>query len=555
MKLKNIISALIAVLVLQACDDGFLDRYPLSQFSEETFFNTENDLKLYLNNFYASLPIQTWNSDEMSDNMASRNINSFLAGNYVVPNTDGNWAWGMERQLNYFLQRHGKATISPELKSRYEAEARLFRAYTYWRKVVRYGDVPWLNKDLNEESPELYEPRTPRKTVMDSVLADLNFAVQHLPQPAGAEMDRLNRDIALAFKARIALWEGTFRKYHGLGDEEPFLNEAANAAQELIEAGRYQIYSTGNPEEDYRELFIQEELRGNPEAIMARRYVRDVAMHNTTRQIGDNWPSFTKNFVRSYLSTDGLPTALSPLYQGDDHPDLESENRDPRYKQTIITRGYVMAREATGPTDVVTLPRIPSTVTGYASSKWRSPDPIQWVANQSTLDLFILRYAETLLIYAEAKAELGELNQTIVDNTINKIRERVGMAPMVLTSLVKDPESDFPALSVELDEIRRERRIELAGDGFRFDDLLRWKAGDLIENPETILGMKLTPALVDEYEAANVNIGGVVLDSDHYIRVYPNFQSRVWEDKMYRYPLPLQELELNPQLAPQNPGW
>src|SRR5690606_25398468 len=136
-------------------------------------------------------------------------INTFLAGNYVVPNTDGNWAWTTERQLNYFLQRYHKAQVAAEIKNRYAAEIRLFRAYTYWRKVVRYGDVPWLGTDLTEVSPELYAPRDPHKTVMDSVLADLDFAITHLPLPANAEQDRLNRDVAQALKARICLWEGT----------------------------------------------------------------------------------------------------------------------------------------------------------------------------------------------------------------------------------------------------------------------------------------------------------------------------------------------------------
>ncbi len=238
---------------------------------------------------------------------------------------------------------------------------------------------------------------------------------------------------------------------------------------------------------------------------MGRRFVKDQSMHNTTRQISDRWPSFSKDFVESILCDDGLPISLSTRYQGDDTPEKERTNRDPRYTQLIVTRDYVVTQNADGSADKVTLPRIPAVTTGYASAKYKSPDPIQWVANQSTLDLFIIRYAETLLIYAEAKAELGEASQAIIDQTINKIRDRVGMPHMIIASLQKDPGSNFPGLGVLLDEIRRERRIELAQENLRFDDIIRWKAGSLINNAKTIVGMKLTPALRAQYPASQVD--------------------------------------------------
>lgn len=300
---------LIIVVSLQACRKDFLDRYPLDQISEQTFFKNENDLKLYANNFYSTLLVQTFNTDNNSDNFVPRDKDSFLNGNYVVPNTDANWNWTTVRQLNYFLARYQKAEVSASVKNIYAAEIRFFRAYAYWRRVVRFGDVPWLSKDLTETSPELYNPRTPRKIVMDSVLNDLNFAVAYLPNPANAEQDRLNKDIANALKSRICLWEGTYRKYHNLGDEAPYLRAAADAALAVMNsASAYAIYSTNNPASDYYNLFLQEELRGNKEAIMARRYLKDVTMHNTTRQISDIPPSFSKNFVRSFLCKDGKPT-------------------------------------------------------------------------------------------------------------------------------------------------------------------------------------------------------------------------------------------------------
>lgn len=546
-------SAVLALVFGAACNKGFLDRLPQDRLSDATFFKNENDLKIYANRFYTLLPVQTYDTDNNSDNFVPRSRNTFLAGQYTVPNTDGGWTWNNEREANYFLARYERAEASAEVKARYAGEVRLFRAYLWWRKVVRFGDVTWFGKDLDENSPELFAPRTPRAVVMDTVLKDLDYAVQNLPVPASAEQDRVNKDIANALKARICLWEGTYRKSRGLPGSADWLKAAANAAEAVMNSGNYDIWTTGNPQKDYLNLFLQEELRGNKEAIMARRYVKDQSMHNTTRQISDVWPSYSKDFVESILCDDGLPIGLSARYQGDDTPEKERTNRDPRYTQLIVTRDYVVSQNADGTADKVTLPRIPAATTGYASAKYKSADPVQWVANQSTLDLFIFRYAETLLIYAEAKAELGEASQTVIDQTINKIRDRVGMPHMTIATLQKDPGSNFPTLPVLIDEIRRERRIELAQEGFRFDDLIRWKAGELINDPKTIVGMKLTPALRAQYPASQV--AGIQVDADNHIRVYTDITNRTWNDKLYLYPLPLQEMSLNPQLKPQNTGW
>ena len=547
------------ILLLAACKkEDFLDRFPQDAISEPTFFKNENDLKLYLNQFYDALPVQRGNSEANSDNFAQSSRDVFLAGEYVVPATDGNWSysgWANIRNVNYFLQRYDRAQMDGTVKNYYVAEARFFRALFYWEKVKRFGAVPWLSQDLTDTSSAiLYGPRQPHKQVMDSVLADLNFATANAAEGSNQQFKgRITKDVANALKARICLWEGTFRKYHGLGDETEYLRAAADAAEAVMITGRYGIWTTGNPDKDYYNLFIQEELKGNVEAILARRYIKDISMHNLTRQISDIWPALTKDFVRSFLDKNGVPTALSALYQGDETLDDEMADRDPRFSQIIATRGFVVTANPGGTDDVVTLPRIPGVVTGYAAIKNYSPDLAQWNANQSTLDLFIFRYAETLLIFAEAKAELGEADQAVINRTVNEIRSRVGMAPMIISALVRDPQSKFPGIPVLLDEIRRERRIELVGDGFRFDDLLRWKAGTLINNPETILGMKLTPAMRAQYPANQVS--NVIVDGNFYIRVYNNITSRTWTDRMYLYPLPTNELTLNPALLPQNPNW
>ena len=555
---KHLYIYIIAItgLLFPACNKK-LNLYPKDALSEPTFFKNASDLALYCNQFYSSIPLQnSYASDMSSDNEVPLNRDGFLAGNYVVPVSGGGWDWGQIRACNYFLERFQRAAADVATQNKYAAEVRFFRALYYWQKVIRFGDVPWISKDLTDTSVSLlYGPKNPHKQVMDSVLADLNFAVANLPDLNAVDPGRLHKYAALALLSRIALWEGTFRKYHGLGDETVYLNATVTAAEAVMNSGNYAIWSTGNPKTDYYNLFIQEDLTNNKEAILPQVNIKDVLMQNLTRELGESGTGWSKNFVRSFLCADGLPTALSPLYKGDDSLDAEAANRDPRFSQLIATRGFVLENNADGTKNIFTLPQIGTSTapTGYMIIKCLSPDPAQWNAGQSTLDLFLFRYAEILLNEAEARAELGQCTQTVLDNTINQLRDRVGMPHMVITSLVKDPKSDFPALPALLDEIRRERRIELAADGFRFNDLMRWKAGTLINNPETILGMKLLPAIKDQYPASQVS--GVQVDGNNYIRLYTDINARAWDDKMYLYPIPTQELTLNPNLLPQNPGW
>jgi len=538
-----------AMIVFASCKrDSFLDRNPLSDISTQNFFKNENDLQLYCNQYYSSLPVQGLvNGDDNSDNKANLTIDQLLAGTLTVPTTGGGWDFGAIRNYNYFLANYTKANISEETKNVYKSETLFFRANDYWDKVKRFGDVPYINKYLTDTSKtELYSNQMPHKQVMDSVLKDLNFAVEHLP--VNVPDGRLNKYSALALKARVCLWEGTWRKYSGAGDANIFLEQAADAAEKIISSGKFNIYSTGNPQSDYYDLFIQDELKGNPEAIMPMRYIATILTNNISRQLGEAGDGYTKDFVRSFLCTDGKPTSLSPLYKGDDTPEDEVKNRDPRFAQQIATRGFDFLDG-----DLITLPRIGTTVTstGYQPIKGRSSSLAAWNASQSTFDVFIFRYAEILLIDAEAKAELGQCTQVTLDLTINKLRDRIAMPHMTIANLVKDPKSNFSDLPVLIDEIRRERRIELGSEGFRFDDLLRWRAGRLIDNPETVLGMKLTPALKAQYPIEQVR--NIVVDANNYIRVYPAF-TRKWSDKLYLYPIPSQEISLNGKLK-QNPGW
>ena len=410
-------------LLLASCKrESFLNRTPISNISPQNFFTDETDLQLYCNQYYGNLPVQNfWDADDNSDDKANQSINSFLAGTYTVPSAASGTTWDFSfiRTLNYFLANYAKANATDSVKNIYVAETKFFRAMDYWNKVKLYGDVPYIDAYIVDTSTvELYGSRTPHKQVMDSVLSDLNFAVAHLPLPANAANGRLNMYEALALKARICLWEGTYREYFAAGDQTTYLQAAADAAQQIMASGLYSLYSTGNPGSDYYNLFIQHDLSTNPEAIMPMLYSANVLMNGIDRSLGEAADGYSKDFVRNFLCTDGLPTALSPLYKGDDSLDQEIINRDPRLAQQIATRGFDFLAG-----DIITLPRIGTTVTstGYQPIKGRSSAITDWNANASTLEFFIFRYAETLLIEAEATAELGTCTQTVIDNTINKL--------------------------------------------------------------------------------------------------------------------------------------
>ncbi|MDV3751296.1 RagB/SusD family nutrient uptake outer membrane protein [Elizabethkingia anophelis] len=552
--------AVLALFNMSSCkQDDFLDRLPQDKLTVDVLFKTENDLKLYANQFYTSLPVQYSDQDSQSDNQVPNSINSFLAGTDQVPGSGGGWSagdWAGIRACNYFLRNNTDPALAQNIKDRYNAEVRFFRAMYYWDKVVRFGDVPIYETDLNNLSPELYNPRDPHKKVMDFVLKDLDFAVANLPESAAE--NRVHKYAALALKSRIALWEGTFRKYHSLGDAEVFLQAAADASLQVINSGKYEIYSTGKPDVDYNNLFIQDDLTKNKENILSRIYITNISTTNYSRGAG-NGNGYSKSLIESYLCKDGKPISVSPLYAGDDTPENEVKNRDPRYPQTIATPGYIMTINENGSTDKLARPNVGTnaTSTGYQIIKGRSSDVKLQNANQDNIDRFIFRYAEVLLNYAEAKAELGQLTQDILDMSVNKLRKRVGMPDMSLAGLTPDPNTPFPGISLPLQEIRRERRIELAGEGFRFRDILRWRAGEIINNPKTLLGMKLTDAYKATYpKDANgkSQVDNVLRDAQGNVRVYPNITARVWDNKMYLYPLPKDQLLLNKNFK-QNPGW
>ncbi|HET8736805.1 MAG TPA: RagB/SusD family nutrient uptake outer membrane protein [Pricia sp.] len=578
-----------ALLILCGCNDDFLERAPLDNVSDETFWNTESDLMVYNNNFYnmvkedASVPIlmgheegfdsnntSIWFLDEFSDNMTASNNRHNLyrdvrSGIHVVSDESrqyGYRGWNFVRSLNIGLQNYDLANVSEEIKNKYRAEARFFRGWFYAEKVSKFGDITWLDEELTTASEELFGPRTPRNEVMANVLADLDFAVEHLPESwgDGGNHGRMNHWIALLIKSRVCLFEGTWRKYHGLENPDMWLNEAASAAKELIDNGPFSLYSTGDPEHDYNAFHRVLDLDGNPEVMHWRKY--DPAQY--TNHVMSYWRGYnggaTKSAVEDYLCTDGLPISLSPLYEGDATIEDVFENRDPRLRQTILhpdDRDFYNF----GNSDLFTYPRVTGmeggsiSLTGYHIIKVYDVEAAYRSYNTSWTPAITLRFAEALLNYAEAKAELGTITQEDIDLTINKLRDRVAMPHLDMTAIPEDPRHADEGISPLLVEIRRERRVELFMEGFRYNDLRRWKQGNKLDDKS--LGLFWDDAANARYEGNTVITAVDPESGKTYIDAYggsawanPQFD----ESKHYLWPLPLEELSQNPDLG-QNPGW
>lgn len=568
---NNILTSVLSLLLITSCNDSFLDKSPLDKLSEDKYFQTENDLNTYSLSFYPLLEgygknfeaAEMLSRDEMSDNLAPTTANNVAAGLHLVPNSnsDGDigkiWQWENLRNINYFLARCGRADVSPEVLAQYQAEARFFRAYFYFPKIKAYGNVPWVSKDLTVNDNELlYSSQMPRFDVVDSVLADINFAVQYLPEKGKEATGKISRDVALAFKARFCLHEGSFRKYHGLGEEEEMLREALSAAKELEESKRYSIYSTGNPDKDYQDLFIQDELDGNPEMIFYRHYVLDKLTHNMVCATGK---SMTKSLIESFLCADGTPVSLNKNYSDATMQD-ELKERDPRLLQICIYPGTTQHQVNIGK------PGIPGTAsnntsTGYQLLKYYREDQVLMNARNYT-DAPVFRYAETLLIYAEAAAELGLCDQNVLDKTINVLRDRAGMPHLSVNVGYEDPtiKELYPNVSNLIREIRRERRVELVCEGYRYDDLMRWKCGKLLEKP--FLGMRFVQSQYPEVKArkygdTSTTDFSITLDKNGYIDVYQAKYPQGFtfnESKHYYMPLPLDQLTMNTHLK-QSPEW
>ncbi len=585
MRLNNILlyvfTGLLVVPFFSSCKKDFLDKKPLDKLVPDNFFQTKEDLELYVNSFYQRmLPdgLSIVQADEMGDYTSKNQSPTFIAGSYSPVNEPA-WNWTNLRNINYFLEKFDNPGIPQEVRNHYEGITRFFRAYFYYAKVQTYGDVPWYSKTLATDDPDLYKKRDPRTMVMDSVLADLDFAVNNIYDTKDASSSTVTRQVALAFKSRVCLFEGTFRKYHtslGLaGTADKWLLEAADAAKKVMDSKKYKLYATGNPAKDYRTLFISE----NPVAdeVMwslvynnALRRWHNVTWKFNSATYGARW-GLNKQFINTYLMTDGKRFTDIPGYDTMVFVN-EMKDRDMRLSQTIRSLGYKRSDGSVAP------PNFGYTFTGYHIMKFSLDDKRLDGVAESYNSIPLIRYAEVLLNYAEAMAELSKMDAAIWSQTIGALRTRAGV------SAVEPTETDvylqtvyFPEISDKyILEVRRERGIELVYEGLRYSDLLRWKKGKLLEMqwkgiyvPAKNYPMDLdgngTPDVSFVDKIPDTRVPGVIYyvvnstsarltESDKGHITWRDDEKRIFDDKKYFHPISNNDIILNPALE-QNKGW
>lgn len=618
-----IVSLLFICLLSTSCLDDFLTKDPLDKITDKNLTFSADECKLYVNKYYTSF----WGSpnayiyhiDRGTDNLLSFSYsdNPDLIENYrVIPASGGGWGtteWGNIRSVNFLLDNYQK---SKELEKAepFVGEARFFRALFYFEQFLKkFGGAPWIDKQLSLTSEDLYLPRLKRNELADKILEDLDWAIEKIPSKTNQEKGRISKEVALLYKARIALYEGSWEKYHantefaGEGDPAVYFKQARDAASAVMNSGLFELDNVGK-EDGYHLLFNQWDYSNSKEVMLWRKFDRAQGMwHNDNRNPGRNGAGvgLTRSLVEAYLcvDTDGKakPIWLADNYKGDENLLKVIQNRDPRLSQTLFTPGRPRTIEKGRDTTIIfTKPNInysdaEKCATGYELAKGADSDADEQVTVTGSIKASILfRYAEALLIYVESRAELGEITQQDLDLTINTLRDRVGMPHLTMDVGYSDPNGEFTAsrgyegvpVSGLLQEIRRERRVEFACEGYRGDDLKRWRAHhlwnhDKIQGARTAQFKDLSwltdyfktypvPAAISGgyNEFLGTTVGKWVpectegsnywTDDEGYFAPYKRFipdgHFKFDPKKSYLWPLPTEQLVLNTNLK-QNPGW
>lgn len=588
---KHIIWLLLATMSLAACKK--LDQLPQSTATKGAVFGTENGLKLYTNSFYnfGFLPRNSTSQDAMSDYLAVRQVQDFIREGGFGANNSSGWTWNDLRNINYFIENCNDPAVPVAVRNNYLGIARYFRAYFYMEKVKRFGNVPWIGKPLSMDDPALNAGRDKRELVMDSVLADINFAVANIQATNDPSRTTITKWVAQAYKSRICLFEGTFRKYHtnlGLaGTANKWLEDAAASANDIIKNAGYSLNTAGGAGASYRQVFTSNTPVAS-EVLQAA--VADVNLGILNEA---NWwwtsgtygakASFTRTFINTYLKLDGTPYTNDPAYKTMIFKE-EVKNRDLRLKQTIRLGDY---KRVSNGVLVPAPPLFSYTFTGYQPIKWTLDDMGLDAGALNTNAIALFRYAEVLLNYAEAKAELGTLTDADWALTIGALRARAGITGGLTSKpTVADPylvANYFPGISdPSILEVRRERGIELSLEGQRFGDILRWKRGELMMqewngfyvpalntpmdlNEDGIMDVVFyqgtAPSLGTNLTYVNVSprIGNAV--NSQLLKngtsgelTWMNEIPRKWLERNYYYPIPLNDFQRNPNLG-QNTGW
>lgn len=574
-KSNNILYHLLASILLlnfTACSD-FLDKQPIDAFTDENYWTSEANLKSFSWKFYsdfigygsgagttAEFYFQSAPANgciNISDDLASSTYLEYQA-NSSTTNTEWKNYYTTVRRANLMIARIGQVPgLSEEASKHWNGVARFFRAYSYFRLVQRFGDIPYSEEYIaSNDFDNIYRPRTDRNTVMDKIKADLEIAVSSLREQDG--VNTVNKYTALALLSRVCLYEGTYRKYHNIGDGTEFLTRAKSAANEIMISGLYQLGS------NFQATYNSIELKNGKEMILYLDYQSNIYMHsiqnytNTSSIIN----GMTKAAVETYACTDGLPIKQSILYAGDTTYESVLKNRDKRLISALHLESFGYSGRTT--TDGL------AASSGYVIALYNNaaiPRTDVTSGGRNYIDAPIFGLAEVMLNYAEASAELGALTQAELDQSINLLRNRAGIARLTYVSpdnvqvnglQINDPkrtnglELISGAVPSIIWEIRRERRAELmTWTHLRYYDLMRWKKGeylDMTQNPDVGLGARV----------GEENRGTTTINQDGYIVIYPNFSRKFDPAKHYLNAIPINDITLYANEGielTQNPNW
>lgn len=600
MKLTHYIYIGALTLSVSSCFD--LNKEPEGVLSTVKPFTGVGEMTSYLDQFYESgVREQGFNwtgayiasGDLISDNMSSSAINTRLNGDLTLANASKLDAYTQIRNVNFMLTNLDNC--DEKGSARYKqcvGEAHYFKAWFYYTLFKSYGQLTWLDKPLDPNTDQMLLPRANRTVIADSILSELDKAIANLNEQNSAASMRVHRDVARALKAEVALYEATWEKYHKAKNDPFFdpsvtsekitsyLNQCVEACQAIVDRKVWSIYTTNNATNDYRQLFQTEDLSNNKEVLWFKRYDGTNIGNNVDRYLnkGGGSAGITASLVDDYLTIDGQPfvgTAKTDAKKvfGDE---LKPTLRDPRLSQTVCMPGQQL-RPDEGPYKLppLTGASYHKNETGYSILKHVQIDfkgSLDAEFRGSTPGIQF-RYAEVLLNYAEALAELdGAANAAKIVELVSPLRKRVGMPDMDFDREY-NTSADYPfhTLDKYLQAVRRERRVELAIEGKRFDDIMRWAAAQ-----ELIVGQRAVGALFvgsnlennpayggklvyDQATGNNLYLTGKTGDELRYILPSnPAGNEQGWRfnpARDYLLPIAPRMLNLTENQWKQNPGW
>ena len=600
MNIRNITIGIASMLCLTGCYD--LNKSPEGVMSTVGAFSTIGEMNSYLDQFYETAVYAQgfdWNAnfiasgDINSDNMSGSNVSTRLNGDLTLASASKLTNYTYIRNVNFFLNNLDNCNEKGSASyMQCVGEGYFFRAWYYFQLFKNYGELTWIDKPLDPNVEAMYLPRESRTVIADHILADLDLAIENLQTQNNSASMRVHKDVARALKSEVALFEATWEKYHKAKNDafydktvteekiKGYLDQCVAACKDVVDRGVWKIYTTGDVLDDYRHIFQTEDLSNNSEVMWFKHYDGSNVGNNVDRYLNRGGGSIgvTASLVDDYLTRDGKPFVGEQVINskkvfGDE---LKPELRDPRLSQTVCMPGQILRPDEGGyvvppltgssynknETGYSLLKHVQIDYTGSLDAEYRGATPgIQ------------CRYADVLLNYAEALAELGgAANASKIVEVLKPLRDRVGMPQVDFDREYNtDPAYPFHSLDKYIQAVRRERRVEQAAEGKRLTDILRWAAAD-----ELIVGKRAEGALFkgsnlenhpqyegklvyDQASGNNLYLSGSPTDEYRYVLpLDPKTTEGGWKFNVNRdYLLPIQPrmLSLTNDMWKQNPGW